>query len=293
MPDQPPTGESLEARFEANRPRLVHAAYRMLGSRTEAEDAVQEAWLRLAREDPGSIGNLAAWLTTVVSRVCLDWLRTRKVRREDTLDVTVERHGSMGRIAHPELDLLRAEGLSLALLAVLEQLAPTERVAFVLHDSLGMSFEEIAPIVERSPAATRQLASRARRRLQPVSSANPESRGRQQALVRAFLEASRAGNLQALLSILHPDAVLRGDESATAMGAAAKTLGAAAVAETFKGRAQVAQLCLIDGAPGLVWAPGGEPRVLFQFTIRGEFVESIELTASPEAIGKRNIVLLP
>jgi RNA polymerase sigma factor (sigma-70 family) len=291
----------LAERFEANRTHLRAVAYRMLGSPSEADDAVQEAWLRLSRSDTSEVGNLGGWLTTVVARVCLDMLRSRKSRREEPLEAD-----GAEPIAASEDDPTRevelADSVGLALLVVLETLAPAERVAFVLHDMFDLPFEEIAPIVGRSPTAARQLASRARRRVQGTAPAPDANRTHQREIVDAFLAASRGGDFAALLTVLDPDVVLRADPiavqaslSAQASGAPAlrpEVHGAAAVAETFLGRAQAAQRALIDGAAGLVWAPGGRPRAVFAFTIaRGRIVE-LELIADPERIRQMKVVIL-
>jgi RNA polymerase sigma factor (sigma-70 family) len=283
----------LAERFEAKRPHLRAVAYRMLGSSTEAEDAVQEAWLRLSRSDTSGVENLGGWLTTVVGRVCLDMLRSRKSRREESIETQVADpivSGPNG--ADPEHSVLLAESIGLALLVVLETLAPAERVAFVLHDLFAVPFDEIAPIVGRTPAAARQLASRARRRVQGGAAAPDADRARQRAVVDAFLAASRGGDFRALLALLDPDVVLRADSAAVQVGAAKEVRGAAAVAETFSGRAQTAQLALVDGVVGAVWAPGGRPRVVFGFTIkRGKIVE-INLLAEPERLGRLDLVVL-
>src|SRR5213594_1115757 len=234
----------MAEQFEAHRQRLRTVAYRMLGSQSEADDAVQETWLRLSRADTSGVENLGGWLTTVVGRVCLDMLRSRKSRREHPLDTTV-----IEPAADPEHEAVMADSIGLALLVVLETLSPAERVAFVLHDMFGMPFDEIAPIVGRSEVATRQLASRARRRVQgagPVSDTDIASRRK---IVDAFLAASRGGDFGALLSLLDPDVVLRADDAAVLIGAGREVRGAQEVARTFAGRARVAQPALVDGAP--------------------------------------------
>ncbi len=277
----------LAERFEANRTHLRAVAYRMLGSRTEADDAVQEAWLRLSRADTSDVENLRGWLTTVVARVCLDMLRSRKSRREESLGPHVPEP-----MTDPEHEALLADSVGLALLVVLRTLAPAERVAFVLHDMFDLPFEEIAPIVGRTPAAARQLASRARRRVQSASSTPETDVSRQRAVVDAFLAASRGGDFGALLALLDPDVVLRADAAAVQIGATAKVRGAAAVAETFAGRARVARPAMVDGRVGLVWAPGGQPRVVFGITIvRGRIVD-IELLADPERLGRLDVRFL-
>jgi RNA polymerase sigma factor (sigma-70 family) len=289
-------GEWLADRFEADRTRLQAVAYRLLGSASEADDAVQEAWLRLSRSDTSEVENLSGWLTTVVSRVCLDMLRSRRSRREEPLAVEGE---FIPDAANPEREAILAESVGLAMLAVLQRLAPAERVAFVLHDVFGVPFEEIAGIVGRSPVAARQLASRGRRRVQGASEdGRPADAARQRDIVEAFFRASRAGDFQALLAVLDPDVALRGDEAALRMGVRSGFLtselhGAKAVAEKFAGAAQAAQLALIDGVPGAVWAPGGTPRVVFGFTIRNGKVVEIELAADTERLSRLKIEILP
>jgi RNA polymerase sigma factor (sigma-70 family) len=283
----------LAERFEEDRTHLRAVAYRMLGSLSEADDAVQEAWLRLSRSGTSGVENLGGWLTTVVARVCLDQLRSRESRREEPLGVHLpEPIVSSEDDADPEHQALLGDSVGLALLVVLETLAPAERVAFVLHDMFAVPFEEIAPIVGRSPASTRQLASRARRRVQGTATAPDADLARRREVVDAFLAASRGGDFDALLAVLDPDVVLRADRSAVRMGASRKVRGAAAVADTFAGRARAAQPALVDGAVGLVWASGGQPRVVFGFTIaRGKIVE-IELVADPERLGQLDVAVL-
>src|SRR6266496_3269619 len=210
--------EGLAQRFEAERGRLRGVAYRMLGSLGEAEDAVQEAWLRLGRADSGSIDNLEGWLTTVVARVCLDMLRSRKSRGEQPLDGEAP-VADRGHAPDPEEELLLADSVGLALLVVLDTLEPAERLAFVLHDLFDLSFDEIAPIVGRSPTAARQLASRARRRVQGADAVRDADLTRQREVVDAFLAASRGGDFDALLAVLDPDVVLRSDRAAVPPGA--------------------------------------------------------------------------
>src|SRR6266852_4858867 len=253
--------DGLADQFEASRNHLRSVAYRMLGSMSEADDAVQEAWLRVSRSGTSAVENLGGWLTTVVARVCLDLLRSRKSRREEPLGVHLQ-----DPIANPEHEALLADSVGLALLVVLETLAPAERLAFVLHDMFAVPFDEIAPIVERSPAAARQLASRARRRLQGAATVSNTDRARQREVVDAFLAASRGGDFAALLALLDPDVVRRADGAAVLSGASREVRGAAAVADTFSRRAAAARPALVNAAVGLVWAPGGRPRVVFGFT---------------------------
>lgn len=286
----------LAERFEADRTRLHAVAYRLLGSASEADDAVQETWLRLSRSDTSDVKNLSGWLTTVVSRLCLDMLRSRSSRREEPL---VQGREFIGDSADPEREAMLAESVGLAMLAVLQRLSPAERVAFVLHDVFGVPFDEIAGIVDRSPEAARKLASRARRRVQGASQeASASDADRQRDIVEAFFRASRAGDFQGLLAVLDPDVVLRPDEVALRMGARTGWLtselrGAEAVAEQFDGSAQAAQPALIEGVPGAVWAPGGTPRVAFGFTTRNGKIIEITLTADPERISRLEIEILP
>ena len=287
--------DQLAQQFDENRAHLRRVAFRMLGSATEAEDAVQDAWLKIASHDVSTVENLGGWLTTVVARVCLDMLRTRKSRREEP---HAQREDVPARTT-PEADLALADAIGPALLLVLEMLAPAERVAFVLHDMFDLSFEAIAPIVDRTPTATRQLASRARRRVrgaEPVSAAAPRRE-----LVEAFLAASRDGNLQALLAVLAPDARVHADDLAIRTAASRQQqgapalgpvhLGAAKVAEVFKGRATAARPALIDGEPGAVWRMGGEVRAAFLFTINGGAITSVELVMDPATLAALEIEL--
>ena len=283
----------VTAEFEASRPRLRAVAYRMLGSHAEADDAVQEAWLRLARDDRSDVENLGGWLTTVVSRVCLDRLRSRKSRREDPagaqppdLDRWADRDDD------PEHQALRADSVGAALLLVLDILAPAERVAFVLHDVFAVPFNDIADIVGRSPDATRQLASRARRRVQGTTGAPEVDLVRQREVVDVFLAAARGGDFEGLLSLLDPKAVLRPDAAALRMGALPETEGAAEVAAALSGGARVARVALIDGMAGLAWAPGGRTRSAIAFTIVDGKIREINVTGDPERLAELDIVLV-
>jgi RNA polymerase sigma factor (sigma-70 family) len=272
-------------RFEADRPRLRAVAHRMLGSASEAEDAVQETWLRLHRSDTSEVDNLSGWLTTVVARVCLDVLRSRKSRREEPLPVADPAGG-----VDPEQEALLADSVELALLVVLDTLTPAERLAFVLHDLFAVSFDEIAPVVGKSSAATRQLASRARRRVRAGGAAPDRDRGR--AVVEAFLAASRDGDFAALLTLLDPDVVVRSDHAATAAGSAAEVRGRDAVAAFFNGRAKNARRALVDGLAGAVWAPGGTPRVVFDFTIADGRIVGVDVLADPDVVTGLELELL-
>jgi len=278
----------LGERFEENRSRLTAIAYRMLGSGSEADDAVQEAWLRLSRSDVDAIDNLAGWLTTVVGRVCLDMLRSRKSRREEPLD-----SGVYEAAENPEQEAVLADSIGLAMLVVLESLTPAERVAFVLHDMFAMPFEEIAPIVGRSEVATRQLASRARRRVQGAEPAGATSVGSRREIVDAFLAASRGGDFTALLALLDPDVVLIADAATVRTGGIDKrVVGAERVAAQFAGRARAAEAALIDGEPGLVWAPGEKPRVVFAFTFREGRITAIDVVGDADRLRDLDVVIL-
>src|SRR6266545_4418351 len=285
--------EWLAEQFEANRTHLQAVAYRMLGSLSEADDAVQEAWLHLSRADRSSVKNLGGWLTTVVARICLDMLRARKSRREESLEASgpepITRRESG---IDPEHEALLADSVGLALLVVLDTLNPAERLAFVLHDLFAVPFDEIAPIVGRSETAARQLASRARRRVQGAATVPDADLTRQREVVDAFLAASRGGDFDALLAVLDPDVVLRADSAAVAAGASREVRGARAVAETFKGRARAAQPALVNGAAGAVWAPGGQPRVVFGFTITRGKIVAIDLLADPAHLAQIDLVVL-
>jgi RNA polymerase sigma-70 factor (ECF subfamily) len=278
--------EILAGRFEQDRPHLRAVAQRILGSEHEADDAVQEAWVRLSRSDTSEVGNLTGWLTTVVSRVCLDMLRSRSARREDPAELA---ETVVGDVADPEREAVLADAIGPALMLVLDTLGPSERLAFVLHDLFAVSFPEIADIVGTSPAAARQLASRARRKVQgtgePGDGAGDADVARRRTVVDAFLAASRGGDFAKLLALLDPGVVLRADAAGVKIGAEALVRGPDAVATTFFGRAQGARLALIDGAPGLLWSAGGAPRVAFTFTIEDGRITAIDLLADPETLG--------
>jgi RNA polymerase sigma factor (sigma-70 family) len=275
--------------FEAHRARLNAVAYRMLGTRAEAEDAVQETWLRLTRSDADSIANLGGWLTTVVGRLCLDMLRARKSRREDSLD---EMQNDMSRpepalaatSTTPEDELAMADSVGLAMLTVLETLPPAERVAFVMHDVFAVPFDEIAGIVGRSADATRQLASRARRRVQGAQTADRIDNARRREVVDAFLAAARGGDFQALLTLLDPDVILRGDAAEVKLGGHAELRGAPAVAEFFNGRAQAARPALVDGVMDVAVLPGGRLLLVLRFDIVGGRIAGIEAIADPSSL---------
>ena len=284
----------LAEQFDAHRTRLRAVAYRMLGSVSEAEDAVQETWLKLSRSDSERVQNLSGWLTTALTRVCLDMLRTRRSRREDPLELTPEASGE----GSPDEDLALADATGSALMVVLETLVPAERVAFVLHDLFDLSFEDIAPILERTPVATRQLASRARRRVRGTETP-PADLARHRELVEAFLAASREGDFDRLLAVLSPEVVLRADQLAVSTAAARQRhgapdlvpelRGAEAIANVFKGRAHGAVPALIDGEPGAVWAMGGQARSAFLFTIKRDQFTSIEIVTDPVDLAELDV----
>jgi RNA polymerase sigma-70 factor (ECF subfamily) len=283
----------LAERFEAHRTHLRAVAYRMLGSLSEADDAVQDAWLRVSRADTSDVENLGGWLTTVVGRVCLNMLRSRRSRREEPLgahlpEPTVSREDGID----PEYEALLADSVGSALLVVLDTLAPAERLAFVLHDMFAVPFDEIAPIVDRSPAAVRQLASRARRRVLGADAVPDTDLTRKREVVDAFLAASRGGDSDALVALLDPDVVLRADPAAVQTGASTEVRGAPAVADTFSGRARAAQPALVNGTAGAVWAPGGTPRVVFGFTITRGKIVAIDILADPERLRHIDLAIL-
>jgi RNA polymerase sigma-70 factor (ECF subfamily) len=280
----------LAERFEANRGHLRAVAYRMLGSASEADDAVQEAWLRLARSDAGEIGNLGGWLTTVVARVCLDMLRSRKSKREEPLGPDMPEPTVSSTSTEQEAEM--AESVGLAVLVVLQTLAPAERIAFVLHDMFDLPFDEIAPIVGRTPAAARQLASRARRRVQGAERPDETELTRKQQIVDAFLAAARGGDLQGLLTVLDPDVVFRADDAAAQLGDARELRGADAVARSFLGRAQTARSALIDGALGVVVAPNGRLLLVLNVTITRGKIAAINAVADPERLGRLELSVL-
>ncbi|MFG6196016.1 RNA polymerase sigma factor SigJ [Nonomuraea sp. JJY05] len=280
----------LADRFEEHRTHLKAVAYRMLGSLTEAEDAVQESWLRLSRTDSGEIDNLGGWLTTVVGRVCLDMLRTRTSRREAPLEqrlpdpIVSPEHGG-----DPEQQALIADSVGLALLVVLESLSPAERLAFVLHDMFGVPFEQVAPIVDRTPATAKKLASRARQRVRGTVPPPDPDPSRQRQVVDAFLAASRDGDFEALLGILDPDVVMRVDVGAAAAGGMRTIVGAAAVAgeaASFRrfSRAYTVEPVLVNGAVGLVSRENGRPRSVLGFTVTDGRIVAVELLTDPERL---------
>jgi len=278
--------ELLADRFEENRTHLRAVAYRMLGSPNEADDAVQEAWLRLNRTDTSGVENLGGWLTTVVARVCLDMLRSRTSRREDPLDTeSPAQVADRGSGIDPEHDALLADSIGLALLVVLQTLAPAERVAFVLHDMFDLPFDEIAPIVGRSPAAARQLASRARRRVRGTASVPDVDLAGQRHVVDAFIAALRGGDFDALVAVLDPDVVVRAD--VVPPGAPAEIRGAqtwARQAIAFTRGAQFVRPALVNGAVGAVLAPGGRLLRALSFTFKGGKIVEVNIVADPARV---------
>lgn len=279
----------LAEQFEANRPRLRAVAYRMLGSATEVDDAVQEAWLRLTGTDATTVDNLGGWLTAVTARICLDMLRSRKSRREEPIGPHVP-EPIADNPSEREAEMVDSVGA--ALLMVLETLTPAERLAFVLHDMFAVPFEEIAPIVGRTPTAARQLASRARRRVQGTPAISDADAGRQRAIVDAFLAASRDGDFGALLAVLAPNVVVRADEAAQRLGSLPEIRGATAVAESFKGRAQAAKPALVDGELGVAVILGGVVRIALRVTIVDDRIAAIDAVADATELETLDIEML-
>jgi RNA polymerase sigma-70 factor (ECF subfamily) len=269
--------DDLTVIFEEQRTQLRAVAYRLLGSAHEADDAVQETWLRLERSDVSDVDNLPAWLTTVVSRICLDQLRSRVSRREDLRAEPTDVPD--GLVTNPAAEAERADAVGRALIVVLDTLAPAELLAFCLHDLFGLSFDEIAPTLGRSTAACRQLASRARRRVRGQGEAVEVDRVRQREVVEAFLDASRHGKFDRLLALLHPEAVMSADPDAVAMGSPARLFGADDVARMFSGRAQAARLADLDGYAAATWSLRGEVKAVFAFTVKDGLIREIELLA--------------
>jgi RNA polymerase sigma factor (sigma-70 family) len=288
--------ERLAEQFEPHRAHLMAVAYRMLGSLDEAEDAVQESWLRLSRSEPASLQNLRGWLTVVVARICLDMLRTRKARREYLLEADVSVPlVSDDPSTEPEPEAVLADSVGLALLVVLDTLAPTERLAFVLHDLFAVPFDSIAPIVGCSPTAARQLASRARRKVQGADVARGADLTRQREVVEAFLAASRRGDFEALLALLDPEVIIRADRSAVPPGTAPEIRGAATVAKralTRPRRAQFAQRALVNGAVGVIVAPRGHLLSVMTFKITGKRIVEIDVIADPVRLHQLDLAVL-
>src|SRR5581483_10036354 len=284
----------LAKRFEASRGHLRAVAYRILGSLGEAEDAVQESWLRVSRAGTSGLENLEGWFTTVVARVCLNMLRSRKSRREESLEVVElkPRPASLVKGIDPEDEVVLAESVGLALLVVLERLTPAERVAFVLHDVFDLAFEDIAPIVGRSPAAARQLASRARRRVRGTNRGSGAALSEQRQTVEAFLAALRAGDMNGLLAVLDPDIVRRADSVAVTSDEARELHGARVVAEEalkYKDIARFARPIQVNGSAGIVVAPEGQLRTVISCTVEGGKIKKMEVIADPEHLRRLNL----
>ncbi|HEY7048389.1 MAG TPA: sigma-70 family RNA polymerase sigma factor [Jatrophihabitantaceae bacterium] len=284
--------DTLADRFEAHRPHLRGVAYRMLGSLSEADDAVQEAWLRLARTDPADVQNLAGWLTTVVSRLCLDGLRSRAARREDLVGQhQPDRPGG----AEPEPEALLVDEVGRALLVVLDTLGPAERIAFVLHDLFAVPFDEIAPVLDRSPATTKKLASRARLRVRGTPAVHPADLRRHRRIVETFLAASRAGDVEAILALLDPDVARRADRFAIPAGRPLQARGAQTVAEeiaVFGARARFAAPALIDGDVGIVVAPRGSLQLALTVRLVGDRIAGYDLIADPDVLSRLDLAVL-
>ena len=284
--------EWVAGQFQANRSRLEGMAYRMLGSRVEAEDAVQEAWLKAMRADRDAVENLSGWLTTVTARVCFDRLRSRRARPEHALGIDVPDVEDSFAENDPAEAALLAESVGATLLVVLNSLAPDERVAFVLHDVFAVPFDTIGEVVGRSPQAARQLASRARRRVQGSPAFGNIDLVQQRTLVEAFLRAAREGDFEALVRLLHPDVVFEPDQAALGMGSRPKTRGAKEVASALSGGARGARLVLANGLAALAWAPGGNIRSVIEFKVVDDRIAAITVTADAERIAQLDVVTL-
>jgi RNA polymerase sigma factor (sigma-70 family) len=281
----------LAEQFETHRAHLRAVAQRVLGSRDEADDAVQEAWLRLQRTGSTGVDNLGGWLTTVVGRVCLDVLRRRAARREEPLEL----HPSdPGGGPEPEHEAVLADSVGLALLVVLDTLTPPERLAFVLHDLFAVPFDDVAAVLDRSPAAARQLASRARRRVQSAApgAAGPTDAGRRQEVVQAFLAAARNGDFAELLVVLDPHVVLRAGAAVPALGGLERLSGHEAVARAFLGKARAARAALLDGAPGAVFMLDGRLHGALEFVVSGGRITAVEVISDPAVLAALDVVLV-
>jgi RNA polymerase sigma-70 factor (ECF subfamily) len=288
--------DGLAARFETHRDHLRTVAYRMLGSLSEAEDSVQEAWLRLARVDADGVENLTGWLTTAVSRICLDMLRSRASRREELAGHPMSEEGAaLGAGADPEQEALLAESVGRALLVVLDRLGPAERVALVLHDVFAVPFDQIAPVVGRSTATTKKLASRARGKVRGTAAISGPELARQRRVIEAFLAASRAGDIDAVLAVLAPDVVRRADRSAVPAGRPSEVRGAQAVAQeiaVFGKSAHFAEPALVNGSAGIVVAPHGRLQLALAVTIARERITGYELIAAPDRLRQLHLAVL-
>lgn len=280
----------MEEQFESYRNHLLAIAYRMLGSLTDAEDAVQETWLRLYRSDRNEIENLGGWLTTVTSRICLDMLRSRKARREESIDDrATENFANYEYRYNPEQEALLADSVGLALLVVLDKLNPAERMAFVLHDIFAVPFSEIAPVVGKSELATRKLASRARQKVRGQETNSQADLDRQRKLVDAFLDAAYAGNFDSLVAMLDPDVVLRDDRET---GVRTETRGAISLAKKVSGHAKAAQVALVNGCIGAIAAPGGKLLYVIQFTIKDGKITEVDLISNSARLEQLNLTIL-
>ncbi|AUX48397.1 DNA-directed RNA polymerase sigma-70 factor [Sorangium cellulosum] len=286
----------LAEQFDRSRSHLRAVAFRMLGSADEAEDAVQEVWLRASSVDASAVANVTGWLTTIVGRVCLDMLRSRRRRREELTEVTeLDRVVARDDAIDPEEEVALADSVGLALLVVLDRLGPAERIAFVLHDLFGVPFDEIAEIVERSPAAAKKLASRARHRVHGAATVPAADLIRQRGVVEAFLAAARAGDLDALLAVLAPDVVRRADRAALRASAATEVRGARRVAEetlTNSGRARFARPVLVNGAVGVVVAPRGRLQLVLEVAIAGDRVAAIDVVGDPTRLRQLQLAVI-
>ncbi|MFI5231724.1 MAG: sigma-70 family RNA polymerase sigma factor [Gemmatimonadales bacterium] len=283
--------ELLAGRFEQHRAHLRAVATRMLGTQDEADDAVQEAWLRVSRAGAHDVDNLGGWLTTVVSRVCLDVLRSRNSRREEPLVADGPNRSAEPRGERTaEDDAVLADSVGMAMQVVLERLPPAERVAFVLHDMFDLTFDEIAPIIERSPVATRQLASRARRRVRGTPPSPPADRDRHRQIAEAFLAASRNADIEGLLAVLDPDVVFRADAAAVKLGGDRDLQGAAAIANAFSGKAKAARAALINDAVGVIVDPRGKLLLILALTFEGGRITEIEAVADRASLAELDLV---
>jgi RNA polymerase sigma factor (sigma-70 family) len=295
------TDASLSTRFEENRSRLRVVAYRLLGSTSDTEDALQETWLRVTQADTGEVENLGGWLTTVITHVCLDMLRARKTRENAAPALAAAGAAAASEPTDPEREVLLADAVGSAMMVVLETLSPPERVAFVLHDLFALSFEDIGAIVGRSADATRQLASRARRRVQGAGEREEELPS-QREVAEAFMAASRDGNLEAVLAVLDPEVILRVDSAAVKAAAAnaakgaprlvPEVRGAADVARVFLGSARVARPALVDGTPGAAWAPDGRPRAVWAFHVEQGRIVEVQFIVDPKTIARLEVLLV-
>ena len=288
--------DALAQHFEAHRGHLRAVAYRMLGSLADAEDAVQDAWLRLARGDVDNVENLGGWLTTVVSRLCLDMLRSRATGREELIGQHVsDEHADLAQTGGPEQEALLVDEVGRALLVVLDTLAPPERIAFVLHDMFAVPFDEIAPVVERTPATTKKLASRARLRLRGTPAVQGADLERHRRVVEAFLAASRVGDVDAVIAVLDPDVVRRADRFAVPVGRATEARGARLVTEeivVFGARARFAALALVNGDVGIVVAPHGHLQLAVTVAVFNDKIVSYELIAEPTRLARVDLAVL-